>query len=438
MVLGTLGSKTCGLYRSVKHRWHQSWLTECAALVDFGAAIAERQYWTRVWTLQEFARGRDRLLLCGDVQAVSLHTLCDVIGRIHSQDISTTILTHVYFYLDFQGTAVTISPKQRIVEAQYKQASNPMDKIFGLRSLRIKALDQIEVDYSTTLGKLYHSATWSIIKDHSSLWLLETNNFMRHDKTSPSWTVDFSQNEWPFYPESFAVHSHGEVDVNFTHDRGVLYAKGRSIGRINYWFESVSNSGAVEETSRTQRSVMRRKYTVHDLHQGRLDSHLRMFREWSRRLLTSIAEPICCPKHVIEMWHALISAIWREDAFKDVTKIWLRFILGGLKFDEQEDVSALRSALSGAEVLEWFTCALCGHLEEQTPFLISEYRILGLQFQRWDWITIWSSLLALSDRSYFADLSQGANIGKSKVSLCLVVQNSLGTGFGILHLRNLV
>lgn len=158
-------------------------------------------YWTRVWTLQEFAH-KNSAVLCRDSRLFlfsSLARLLAVAPKDESVPSQQGMDLHVDLY-EWQAMATTRpfrAATNQLRRVLTMQASEPRDKIFALRALSPGVLGKMTVDYRKPVGEVFRDATRLMVEEENSLRVLYFSNRKKTTagvawESMPSWTVDFA------------------------------------------------------------------------------------------------------------------------------------------------------------------------------------------------------------------------------------------------------
>jgi hypothetical protein len=131
----------------------------CVSIIKF----FERQYWKRVWIVQELCLARDRKILCGTkaVDFTYLQALwsCDV--SLHGNDLLSPILRLVP-----QTTAMGKKPayhlRDLLIDTKPQQCGDRHDRVYALLGLLEDGTYDIPVDYECTMNELYRQVLRNI------------------------------------------------------------------------------------------------------------------------------------------------------------------------------------------------------------------------------------------------------------------------------------
>ncbi|KAK0705768.1 heterokaryon incompatibility protein-domain-containing protein [Apiosordaria backusii] len=193
---------------------YTSWMEWCSL-----AAFFKRQWFSRLWIVQEVILSRELSLLCGShhiswdelvAAARTIEARCKVLGFspstlfLQAHEIAVA-LEHNTIQLArwrefYYGTSV-LEPHAKpdfenlIYDTWVFAATDPRDKIYGMFGLMKTDLkSKLAVDYTSPVELVYALTTKHIIDHYSSLQILSCvqDASIRRISPSPSWTPDFS------------------------------------------------------------------------------------------------------------------------------------------------------------------------------------------------------------------------------------------------------
>ncbi|KAH0430070.1 hypothetical protein CcaCcLH18_08016 [Colletotrichum camelliae] len=204
-------------------------------------------YWTRVWTLQEFAH-KSAAILCCDSRLLLFANLAHLLAVASKDETMPTqqgLDLHVNLY-EWQATTdrpfrAATNQLRRVLSMK---ASEPRDKIYALRALSPGVLGKMRVDYQQPIGEVFQEATRLMVEEEDSLRVLYFSN---REKTTagvpwdtlPSWTVDFATEDaemrgsHKYYYKSLCAASGGSRPVfAFSRDGRSVHLRGVRVGRV--------------------------------------------------------------------------------------------------------------------------------------------------------------------------------------------------------------
>jgi hypothetical protein len=212
-------------------------------LDDILPAVAKRPYWQRIWTLQELAHTDTAMLFCGKAAPIPFDTLITVMQSFNLSDVNRqqVFMTHFLFRQNLREMEIyNDNYEPRLRWSQAKLTSNPLDKIFAVRSLGIDSFLRIPIDYSKAPKEVYLAATRALIEDTRSLRIWEVGSFVEREESSPTWTVDFSRSSaflWATRRDrGYNLNALQASDAHFSFgDSGkTIIVQGRRLGTVDH------------------------------------------------------------------------------------------------------------------------------------------------------------------------------------------------------------
>lgn len=270
--------------------------------------MLDNSYWTRVWTVQEFANTHVSFL-CQNSNTMSCAGMMKMIFLCPAM---TRYTPHHRLYNERRAFGRYSPDIMEIPNALHRvlplQASEPRDKIFAFRSLSANAFAKVAVDYKRPLENLFTETSMVVITETGSLYLLYFASLERMSPGTeaglmPSWSFDFGTKY--FHEDGHGVHmiqrksfntSRGvQPWISFPNPGKSLRVRGRSVGVIgdlignidpigNYWLtettamgdgsrqhvdDDVANSVLTTEVSYSNRMRKLMVYFISILHQSR-------------------------------------------------------------------------------------------------------------------------------------------------------------------------
>ncbi|KAF6788732.1 HET domain-containing protein [Colletotrichum sojae] len=212
--------------------------------------LKQSPYWTRVWTLKEFAHPK-AVVLCRDSRLFvfsGLAHLLSVLPKDESAPSQQGLDLHVNLY-EWQQHATTMARPFRAATNQLRrvlsmQASEPRDKIFALRALSPGVLGKMTVDYGQPVGEVFRAATRLMVEEEDSLRVLYFSNRRKTTpgvdwEAAPSWVVDFATEDtetrgsYRYYYNSLCAAAGGsKPGYKFTTDGMRLSLRGARLTRV--------------------------------------------------------------------------------------------------------------------------------------------------------------------------------------------------------------
>ncbi|KAG4442122.1 hypothetical protein IFR05_002408 [Cadophora sp. M221] len=264
------------------HRDHVEWIVQKFQLqqselkqsvVGLGKLIS-REYWDRMWIVQELTVAKRISLRCGadSIGAVALDETQKLLRAMQSREmgfeedplfdlLSNDSLTlewvrirGLYDVRAFQQAfgSQDLSFAQCLFHNWVRQSSDPKDMVYGLAALANSTSKyQIKIDYSSSVAEVYiHLAK----KEIQHCKTLEILTMARSGSTLiglPSWVPDWSRNQdahlflYDVDTPHFAYSASREstCDVAVADDGDVLFLKGVVIGKVEIIGESSEMKG---------------------------------------------------------------------------------------------------------------------------------------------------------------------------------------------------
>lgn len=186
-------------------------------------ALGDRQWFRRLWTVQEYCLSLDANFICGKHKlhvSKGFPTLQRFFEDMTEDPGTMGILLlppHIQAYREvfegtrvelMSGTKISLAAWQILASGRSQTASNPRDSIYGLQGLLQKhGVDLPDPDYSKTVELVYTNATRAIIKYDKALnVLLETDDDRQYLKL-PSWVPTW--NSSPHHGRPYSdLHTH--------------------------------------------------------------------------------------------------------------------------------------------------------------------------------------------------------------------------------------
>ncbi|KAK7458425.1 HET domain-containing protein [Colletotrichum acutatum] len=212
-------------------------------------------YWTRVWTLQEFAH-KNSAVLCRDSRLFVFSSLARLLA-VAPKDESVLSQQGMDLHVDlYEWKAMATTRPFRAATNQLRrvltmQASEPRDKIFALRALSPGVLGKMTVDYRKPVGEVFRDATRLMVEEEDSLPVLYFSNRKKTTagvawETMPSWTVDFAtadsevRGSYKYYYTSLCAASGGAKSYfAFSGDGKKLTLRGVRVGKVGNFVSDI-------------------------------------------------------------------------------------------------------------------------------------------------------------------------------------------------------
>ncbi|KAL9110470.1 MAG: hypothetical protein Q9227_005014 [Pyrenula ochraceoflavens] len=216
-------------------------------LVPGLAKLLKKQWWSRVWVLQEFlVASTPPLIGCGR-NWTSYEVMGQLFGMLMEDSINglqaggpqNFSLDEVNKFLGFQHVCSLERTNIRLEDllrcASTRTATLPHDQIYALQGLLER---RFPVDYDCPISALYQCAMVEALEEAANLELL-AYAVNEHNLELPTWCIDFSRNDWydrPRLSQRFFSRkpSQGPNTALIKHDldHGVLEVRGIKFGQV--------------------------------------------------------------------------------------------------------------------------------------------------------------------------------------------------------------
>ncbi|KAK1849314.1 HET domain-containing protein [Colletotrichum chrysophilum] len=225
-------------------------------------AILWSSYWSRAWTIQEFANTRVSIL-CQNSNMISFVGMIKMIR--HSSHFSQNggqLLMHrdvhgrcrVFGHFSHDPLLISHYYLQRFLKLH---VTEPRDRIFAFRAISTDVFAKIKVDYQRPLHDLYIETSMIVLKETKRLYLLYLASLARTSLevteigSMPSWSVDFGTKDCHQFnrrahmdPYLSSNASRGSPPLmSFLDVGGCLRVRGRSVGVIGNLISNIDPVG---------------------------------------------------------------------------------------------------------------------------------------------------------------------------------------------------
>ena len=232
--------------------------TGCIASLDAAVALLQRQWWIRMWTLQESVLAREVQVFCGPSMVpinwffeFSFFIFLSVNFRLwpgsdFGADINVRVARSTSDVRDYVVHRGHVSPLFALDSAWHRKASDPRDKVYSIMGLVGNAFS-FEPDYDSTVESVYTAAISAVVKQDKRLTFLGlmTKQCELRNPKLPSWVPDLqlhsivesdyisALSKPRFHTRVYDASSMGDQeDQLVTVNDGVLTLKGRAVGRV--------------------------------------------------------------------------------------------------------------------------------------------------------------------------------------------------------------
>lgn len=243
------------------------------------AQLCTNQWFSRVWTIQEFLLAKSATFLMGDVECPTLDLYTyyrlgkDLVKRADLEHYRTRNI------LAEASSGVTRIPAFKrlmilVLElTALSNASDPRDKVYGMNAYLKRVLPDIDlppVDYANPLQEVYEQFTRFLIEITGSLWPLEfLGTHKPAESDMPSWVIDLRDpdglaslwnSSWVRSSTSRSTLPEGDYqDIKIPYTAGELIVRAKSIAevartssRMPFWDSStMTTSTKIMDEART-------------------------------------------------------------------------------------------------------------------------------------------------------------------------------------------
>jgi hypothetical protein len=228
------------------------WLTRQEWLRDLFRPLfsfIDRDYWRRLWVVQELAHAKQAQVICGPYTILysSLVQFFEVLGSVTLKrpGLEYIYRTSKHFpYWDITKQGLTRSGNFRMQSAlgliSRKECRDLRDRLFGIISLFPAELRQrISVDYSVSVSESFASATRAIMETYGSVdiiaWKSPSHTALAKSDFDqlPSWAIDWSGDEYVL-PCDRIYQSKRKSAPFFEFSDNILRLRGVQIGLVEH------------------------------------------------------------------------------------------------------------------------------------------------------------------------------------------------------------
>jgi hypothetical protein len=219
--------------------------------------LFSRDYWSRVWVVQEVFSAKAILVRCGSdsvewqillgVQMMLCDSYDGLLAEIFRQHpaIRGYISWHGPFALRLvYGEQPTGPPDlfNMLIKHASKQATDARDKIYAFIGISSER-DALQIDYSFSVRQVYMNLVYSIVKSSKSLDVICALRRDTNKHGLPSWVPDwsmqrcyaedfFTDHNWLLYKVCASGSTRAQVDFNL--DEGAMFVSGGCIDTIRH------------------------------------------------------------------------------------------------------------------------------------------------------------------------------------------------------------
>lgn len=218
--------------------------------------LFRRQYWWRIWVIQEVACAKYATVLCGDesISLTELSNTCDILKREEHLLLSIYLKSPSFVRTLTEGgpkglqlsryqTPDAIEPPlfELLLSHKSKKSSDPRDKIYALIGISNSRKSYGQIDYSLSVRQVYTHTARHIIHDTRRLDIICVNQRALDSDDLPSWVPNWTRPPQSRQPTivglqhskpQFMASGDSYANVQFLQDGYVLRTTGIVVGRI--------------------------------------------------------------------------------------------------------------------------------------------------------------------------------------------------------------
>ncbi|KAG4033217.1 hypothetical protein MFRU_005g02300 [Monilinia fructicola] len=218
--------------------------------------LFRRQYWWRIWVIQEVACAKYATVLCGDesISLTELSNTCDILKREEHLLLSIYLKSPSFVRTLTEGgpkglqlsryqTPDAIEPPlfELLLSHKSKKSSDPRDKVYALIGISNSRKSYGQIDYSLSVRQVYTHTARHIIHDTRRLDIICVNQRALDSDDLPSWVPNWTRPPQSRQPTivglqhskpQFMASGDSYANVQFLQDGYVLRTTGIVVGRI--------------------------------------------------------------------------------------------------------------------------------------------------------------------------------------------------------------
>ena len=195
--------------------------------------LFRRQYWWRIWVIQEVSCAQDCTVYCGEetISYAMLENVCDIL-REH-----VDLLQNIYYSrLSWIRTLTYGGPKslllsrfsptasrpplfELLVSHKSKKSTDPKDKVYALLGISSSRDSFGDIDYSLSMREVYSHTARHIIRMSKMLDVICVKQHNLNQFNLPTWVPDWTR----------TTHSAGQTVVGLQHHQPPFSAAGSSL-----------------------------------------------------------------------------------------------------------------------------------------------------------------------------------------------------------------
>ena len=250
--------------------------------------LFRRQYWWRIWVIQEVSVARSAVVYCGD-EAISWHQLDNVCDILKAED--DALQAMFYKSPSFIRTLTFGGPRglqlsryspsadappllELLLSHKSKKSTDPKDKVYALVGISSTRHTFGPIDYSRSMREIYTHTARHIITTSQKLDVICVKQHNVNQFNLPSWAPD-----WTRPP----THS-GHTVIGLQHHEPAFAAAGTSVSDAKFLDEGyvLQTSGVVLDTLKLVGMPFKRRGPP-----GDVVPSLHVFHDWWNLFVTS-------------------------------------------------------------------------------------------------------------------------------------------------------
>ncbi|KAE8408896.1 heterokaryon incompatibility protein-domain-containing protein [Aspergillus pseudonomiae] len=245
----------------------RKWKDACWNILDFDHHFWLAEYWTRMWTFQEYrlSRRKPPICICGDVEFPAktefdrfwtCYEATDQLFKMHSK-----VITGRRMRLEDHYVEMKAHRKDLLEETSSRKCQNLKDKIYALYGLLPSLQREYPPDYNKSLCQIIFETAKHLLQERFENIVMLDRFCLRKDRLEnvsiPSWVPDLTTtvkvstaNEWASYSKRLSPC--GDIQPVWqprcdpvTEDPSVLRISGRLIGKCRSMFQFASDVKSV-------------------------------------------------------------------------------------------------------------------------------------------------------------------------------------------------
>jgi hypothetical protein len=222
---------------------------------DSLVVMFRRQYWWRIWVVQEVSCANDCTIYCGSdsISWSELENVCDILRR------HEVLLRDIYYSrLSYIRTLTYGGPKslllsrfssrkshpplfELLVSHKSKKSTDPKDKVYALVGISSSRDTFGDIDYSQSMRQVFSHTARHIISTSKTLEVICVKQHNLDQFDLPSWVPDWTRPPSSAGPTVIGLQNHEPpfsaagtslVESTFLQDGYVLKTAGMTIGHI--------------------------------------------------------------------------------------------------------------------------------------------------------------------------------------------------------------